>query len=1103
MSTAMLPRLHEDKNVQQWVGKRWSRVGSLKEIADAIDCVDSNSPENRFSIPDTYEKAIRFTSLIKNHCMDEEDALPYEIIQWRSLLTILALQGIKGFPVTFRKIDCGEYRNDFIGALKLQPEESLLKGYSVEWSWMPFYVMRYAGSDIGVFSPSTLLYPVVEMEEKIFDSSELSWFDEKKHIFLKPQDYLSEEEKIIVCAWLLKLNGFLEMVRDQGNAGRGTLIVDPELLGTLMNHVRKYQNVLMLENREKVSRKAKKLTESWQWISRENGCFQTNGYGLNVASVLNVTIAPRMRVGEKSIELGSVFAEKILYFKGQFPFSGCMGAESYRLQNYSSWSNVEDAGMEEGAYALLPFSGRMLDILASSGRDMVEKFSAMVRLTCRSEFDSSGKRDYILAEADLEILDEGNFKVSKKFYVTENEENNQVICANEDSYAFLLHIWPNIRLESWKAYYTYFKHETIGETAVTYEVVFPEAVGIKIGTYSIKSEEYPKAYGFLRNGIFVGMVLPVIPKETEIELASRAVVAVDFGTTGTKMFAQVNGREEEIYLEDENIATIIDYAVNPVSRETSLRSEFIPDKKPGKEQKLFSVYQYFSRKNMLDVLLDGNIFLPDNTNELLDREDGDAKNGRIQLSNVATNLKWRNEATKKYLTVFLLQICLQTTVLLLKKYNVSVIEWRFSVPSSMVKEQIQSIRNTWNNVRRELNAFTGISHIIFENELDLFEGYMASFYFSSVNRGNYVQGFFSIDIGGGTTDIALWKKRENSFLACMQLSLRIAGRRMLTTAVWDYADEFSKLVRGNAGLESNFQAIVRRKTPAARSPRDDENAVIDKIIAAHGELIKDLIHMHAGEIGWIRKFQARLSMNIAMLFFCLGKMMAEAIFTGRYEIEKNNRATFWICVGGNGSGILDWISVSDWEKLDEELRKPYINMFRASRAYEMERLRVERNKEDPFSSGRMEKDWTVIERQRRLDQIEVQIYKSEQPKEEVARGLLKISSGIIRDMKTEKMEKIPDIDRELLGGYTEEFLDLYKEEFSSMHYFEELVDEKVNGEREKINSWDRASIQRRIDELFRYNKDGENDASSSRDMYDCLMDYVLADFLIEDIRPGR
>ena len=90
MSTAMLPRLHEDKNVQQWVGKRWSRVGSLKEIADAIDCVDSNSPENRFSIPDTYEKAIRFTSLIKNHCMDEEDALPYEIIQWRSLLTILA-----------------------------------------------------------------------------------------------------------------------------------------------------------------------------------------------------------------------------------------------------------------------------------------------------------------------------------------------------------------------------------------------------------------------------------------------------------------------------------------------------------------------------------------------------------------------------------------------------------------------------------------------------------------------------------------------------------------------------------------------------------------------------------------------------------------------------------------------------------------------------------------------------------------------------------------------------------------------------------------------------------------------------------------------------
>ncbi len=1102
MSTAMLPKLNPDKNVQQWVGSKWSRIGSLKEIADAIDSIDANSHENRFSIPDTYEKAIRFTSIIRNQGLENEKELPYEVIQWRSLLTILALQGIKEYPISFKKVGCGEYRNDFIRALRLEPEGRLVKGAGLAWSWLPFYVMQYGNADIAIFSPTTLLYPVVELESGLRDCGEIPWFDEKDCVFREPQLYLSEEEKIITFAWLSKLTEFLEDIRSQSSGSLGALFVDMELLGALMSNVRNYQDTLLSRDKTEARRKASELRKSWKWITYRDNCFDTYNYGLNVASVLNVTISPDTKIENKVIELGSIFSDKLIYFVGQNPFSGCRGADCCRLRDYSAWNNVEKNVGQADAFALLPFSENFMNIIASSSQETAKTLCQAIEIACRSEFSSTGRRDYVLVEVELERLDPGNFRISKKFYADENASESQVICGNNDSHAFMLHMWPDMKLKGWEAYFTYFMHETRGEVEASYELVFPNDSIQWSGKYSIRTEEYPAAYGFTRNGKFVGMVIPAVPEETDIELASHAVVSVDFGTTGTKMFAQVNDREEEIYLEDENIATVINYAQNQIIRDISLRHDFIPDRQPGNLQKLFSVYRYFSLKNILDVLLDGNISLPRNISEWLNNEE-DTKSGRIQLSNVVTNLKWKKEATQKYLSVFLLQICMQTTVFLLKRYNISTIEWRYSVPSSMSDEQVQSIRNTWNGVRDSLNEFTGISHSLFADNINLYEGYMASFYFDTIKKGNYAQGFLAIDIGGGTTDLALWKmKKDKTISACMQSSVRMAGRRMLTTAIWDYVEDFQQLVKGNALLESNFEVIAERKAGRKRFPRDDENTVIDQIIATHGETLKRLIRLNVDGAGWIRKFQARLSMNMAMLFYCLGKMMAEAIFTKKYEINADNEASFWICVGGNGSCILDWISVSDWKDLNDILKTPYINMFRIARAYELERLRVEGKKKENIVVD-PEKNWKEIEADQRLDKIEIQIYKSEQPKEEVARGLLEVSTGFVQGLRNEKTEKANDIDRDVLSKYTNEFLTVYKSEFASTHYFEELVDESGHGERGKITFTGDNKLKRRIDALFRYDNNIENDAASSHDIYQCLLDYVLADFLIEDIRPGR
>lgn len=1109
MSIAMLPKLNPNKDVKPWMGKRWKRVSSLKEIADALEQIDTDRSRNLFSIPDVYEKAVRFTNIIRTQEFGENATLAEEVIQWRSLLTILALQGIRDFPVTFEKIELDDYQNGFAKSLQLQPKDCLLKDRSgnIKWSWTPFYVMKFNKIDVAVFSPATLLYPVVDLEEKLKECGGLPWYDETGHFFYEPQMFLTEEEKILVYAWLVLLEGLLKKIGSLKN--RNDVEINERLLASVMRNVRSYQKDLGVD----VENIPDSLFTQWRWIQQKHFCFETRSYGINAASILNVTMNPIIEIGKRTISLNQIFSEKLLYMVSEKnPFSQCRHPECYELQGYSSWNTINHGymGEQEAAYALLPFSENFMNDLAECGENILKSLAASIKMTCLSELTGGEEQQYVLVEADLSKIYEKNFKVSKKYYVEGTTKNVCVLLENRD--IFMLCLWPGVATRDWSGYYTYFKHEKSREDNPSYEMILPIYPGkTKKGIHSIKTDYFPKSFGFRRDNEFYGLILPEKPEEIVPDLTQRAVVAVDFGTTGTKVFAKVDGVEEEIHLEDENILTFVDAVHSLDSKQILLGDEFIPERDSDKSQKLFSVYHYFSRdKSILDMIIDGNIYMPGESIYLWENNDFNMGGGKVQLANnkLVTNIKWDSEATAKYFSAFLMQLCMQTSVYLLKRYHISGIEWRYSVPSSMEITQIARIRKTWQGICEEMRKMTGLEHRIMGNNLDIYEGYAASYYFSHNGGGNYPQGFFAIDIGGGTTDIALWQKstgKDRSKLsACMQMSVTAAGRKILTAAIWDYLEDFQRLARDDEQLDQGFSMLLKRKNSSRRDPGDDENAAIDKLIAVNNEMIKKLIHTNTGAEGsWVNKFQARLAMNISMLMFCLGKMMAECIFNGNYVIGEST-APFKICMGGNGSCILDWVGVTDWDELSEELKEPYINVFRSSRAFELKRLKdleTEKNgmREDYIGADRL--DWRRIERTWNLQNIDVKIYKSPRPKQEIAEGLLKINDALVREMDITKVQDARTIDRETLGDYTEGFLHAFQEEFSQMGYYGELVNGESVYEKGKIHYKDPGTVRSRIDQLFRQDNNLEQDAAMSRDIYDCMFNYVLLNFLIEDIRP--
>jgi hypothetical protein len=267
---------------------------------------------------------------------------------------------------------------------------------------------------------------------------------------------------------------------------------------------------------------------------------------------------------------------------------------------------------------------------------------------------------------------------------------------------------------------------------------------------------------------YAGLILLKIP-EMVPDSNDAWRIGVDLGTTSTSVYlASGNNDGEPLVFRKELIARVTASG----SDRTKLYDEFIPGE--SKPIPFLSFYQEFRNRNegqSIDIFSDGHIFFLDTSKQL----------GEIP-KNVATNLKWSDDKLDRdRATAFLEQVSFQALAEAASK-GASQVHWRYSYPTAFSQIVSSGLPQQWQLITERCHKWTGIQRLCPSPQAEdqiiqeckhgidckltdhaahkMSESHAAAVYFADELNASTKYGTICIDIGGGTSDVAIWQEDE-------------------------------------------------------------------------------------------------------------------------------------------------------------------------------------------------------------------------------------------------------------------------------------------------------------------------------------------------------
>ena len=335
---------------------------------------------------------------------------------------------------------------------------------------------------------------------------------------------------------------------------------------------------------------------------------------------------------------------------------------------------------------------------------------------------------------------------------------------------------------------------------------------IQTNFYSLEDQfDYIEA-GYNENS---GIIIPKLKTKT----GSKAMkFAVDFGTTNTHIEYKVKGEksslpfnisEEEIQYETLHIKS---HDTDIVEMENFIRHEFLPRIIGDDSEFNFPIRTVSGESNSLnfssipEALADINIpFDYEKYASLIDTE-------------ITTNLKWSdfedsNSPNKIRVEKFIEKILLLIrTKVLLNNGEISKTELIWFYPSSMDIDKIDKLEGIWN--KYFIKYFKG-------GKTSKVSESIAPYYYYQ-NEGNIIAGkktVVSIDIGGGTSDIVIFKDRKPIALTSARYAANsifgdgYGGSPNNNGFILKYQKQVKDLLSNNSlkNLERTFEQIYSKK----------------------------------------------------------------------------------------------------------------------------------------------------------------------------------------------------------------------------------------------------------------------------------------------------
>jgi len=867
MPTPILPKLN-DNTIATTAGKWDFKPDTvLAEIGSLLTTGNAQTDYRIDAIPDIWARPL----FVQIALFDNANIFHNKILEeWRGLVTLIGLyeflHGRPNFRLSLKRLDIerGE-RTDFEKAAKiLLPISSLAS----DTEWTKLYIIYFNDTPIGITSPTTLLCTGVEANISLVPNNgnlELNVLGNKIPLNSRHKEALGRylnflqhnitnhlnEDNILRHSLTLVINSFIQSLNlnagrfgDQGKFnGTNNFLVD---------------TIHRLEmNRSDIFRYLDYLPEPEEEISDVRLIPSANCGSVLQILVIDEQIATEWGKAPQDIHVAFTFTladirnlhgDRKSLFDKSLKNAEWRTPDDFFTKKLMVIDNTSDAFLN--TIPIKGLSGNNASVVLPLSEELLKYFTPE-EITGMVSVKFSNN-EYTV---DLKLPLSGGIFPIKKVY-KDNHEHTSNDYVEHISQIPTVVVWPDFYAEDWNEYYTYYT----GGGFTFYAAPFPipadedkriNKVSGHVNMSISKLGRFPDAFLIYSKSqspqIYRGMILvnKLTPSKVMDINNNKWKVGVDFGTSNTMVYYTVNG-SEPLPL-NFTLGFLPLTSIPTAAQREAIAEDFFTDR-------IFEVPNWTSLK-VFDAKLERRI---------LDGHIYDKRNvpSEFQVDpNTHIDLKWGDN--NKLCILFLEHLALWIRAEA-RKQGAKDITWIFSYPTSFDVTRIANAQANWDKIN---NGNTVPSKT---------ESLASAIYFNQKSGIPVGNGSLCFDIGGGSTDMSLWVERKLLF----QTSFKFAGKDILFKTLEKYPALHNILFSREKPIPMQF---------------------IDVGLSQFATGLLPLV--------WGASDAPLIQLCKRMVLFGIGGILyyAGTILKALQQQDQLSQKINFVCWGGNGSRLLDWI----------------------------------------------------------------------------------------------------------------------------------------------------------------------------------------------------
>ena len=913
MPHPILPRLLPDSKrnkVQQFksVGQ-WERrlAGEVKAVADALDVPDRDVEVH--SVPDIWARALFFESELLGAPGSKVET------EWRGLLAILALrerrsiQGLDFQPV----FTSGAGKTKFLEvAERLLPDHLIDFTQGTDWQrvsidqqtrWRHVSVIVLNKEAIGLTSPATLVCTAPgRKRDSVFERVE--WYDRATGRLGDPQASLHPDEKRALAYWLAHLQTYLNGIHCEGpkynrlskalTSYRESLVGDlnaAQLREFSDAHGTPVEGAALAYLGTPVANKE----DSGSW-DLELKSYRTKSPS-HKAIVLDADVPRQWRKPATEITVISSVplqaalntldpAHRDIIHGTPIPAGLWYRAEDFftpKLHVFTQAGGIPGA-MPVERQLQVRYKDKQTSVILPIRQKWLEWLTAE-ELSKRLTFSSQG--DDVDVFFTLPLCG-GDLTVYHRYSQHDIQDCGSQLPVSK--------LWPFLNAPGWRVYFAYYdnggEENVYLEPFVPGERAKPKPIPVIPPSREHRAEVskvtmYPEAMLATFKGKEAGLIL-LQPPVRSLPSGQQWKVGIDFGTTGTAIFSASSMTGEGHPLQ---FKPRLQSVTNEKDFEPLTYRRFMPSLTEDGGS-LLSIFHDFSSQepeqpNMIQPLLEGRVCFIQDVEAFKASDRG-----------ISTNMKWGNDLDRARGRAFLEQLTLQVAAEAAAE-GAQSISWRFSFPTAFSEKELSAFETIWQDIVERCAQQTGITPaagqqgILYKRKN---ESVATAHAFQKTDKAGPHAGAIFVDIGGGTTDIAIWQGNKK---ALSQASFRFAGRDIFMHPLF---------------LRPTFLKLFGRNVSKLQEVHDSDEYIfhsqVDVMLKGESssKLLSQLPTVANDQNPIVLQFLDLLQLGIAGILHYIGLTLKELEAEGRYKRFMPN-----IYIGGNGSKILLWLGLGSYK----------------------------------------------------------------------------------------------------------------------------------------------------------------------------------------------